>query len=262
MDKKTEHDHHVIRLAEKIEALLIELAMQREEANRPAQREVITLSGSGYPYSANGYRYNGLYVAGGETVTVEYRGFQYSQVLQAGWNQLNLPDGCTVSTASTPFMVELVRDNVQYSQSVETASLIGTTPPLDTITPRMIATVHYSDFTVASANIVPYYPQVLTRNARERTIMVYNTMDVGLTTSNFAFYDSVLGIEGTPSISETGNLGFPPGSGSVSIGTSEESATNSQGIFASHVDSFQAILGVGSTLPTSGNVYIWVSELL
>ena len=109
--EQQEHSQHGLYLLTHIHQTLQELIKVSKGDDREAQREIITLSDSAYPYAANGYRYNGLYVAGGETVTVEYRGFRYSQVLQAGWNQLNLPDGCQVSTAGNAFMAEIVRDN-------------------------------------------------------------------------------------------------------------------------------------------------------
>ena len=140
-------------------------------------------------------------------------------------------------------------------------SLTGTVPPLDPITPKLIATIPYTDFTVASDNIYPYWVSVLTRSARERTFLVYNTMNQPLTASSLAFYDSVLGIAGQPGIARTAVF-TPPGTGAVSYTTSEMSSNQGEGLVASHVDSLQAILGIGATLPTSGNVLIYVSELL
>jgi len=275
MDKKTDHDHHVIRLAEHIEELLIELAMQREDANRPAQREVITLSGSGYPFFANGYRYNGMYVSGGQTVIVEYRGFQYSQVLQAGWNQLNLPDGCTVSTTGSSFMVELVRDNVQYSQMVNEVTgdvdvsgsqvtLTGNNAPLTVGAPRLLHEFPFSDFS-ASASTLLYLPGALTRGAKNRTFMVANSLNESLTSASVALTDSAVCGSGTSPIYSIINLVNldAPGSYGMSIFTSEEGSigtASATGLLSAHVDSVQIILGMGATLPTSGSVEVYVNE--
>lgn len=140
-------------------------------------------------------------------------------------------------------------------------SLTGTIPPLDSVTPKLIATIPYSQFTTASSNIYPYYSGVLTRSARERTFILYNTMNQALTASSLAFYDSILGIGGQPGIARTAVF-TPPGIDSVTYTTSEMASNQGEGLVASHMDSLQAILGIGATLPTSGNLLIYVSELL
>ena len=145
--------------------------------------------------------------------------------------------------------------------SGQKVSLAGNTPPLDPITPKLIATIPYTQFTTASSNIYPYYLSSLTRSARARTFQVYNTMNQPLSANALAFYDSALGITGQPGIAQTAVF-TAAGSNAVSTVTSESASASSQGLVASHVDSFQAILGIGATLPTSGNVYIYVSELL
>ena len=145
--------------------------------------------------------------------------------------------------------------------SGQQVSLTGNMPPLDPVTPRLLATIPYTDFTTASSSIYPYYLSSLTRSARQRTFMIYNTMNQPLTSNALAFYDSVLGITGQPGIAQTAVF-TAAGSNAVSTVTSESASASSQGLVASHVDSFQAVLGIGATLPTSGNVYIYVSELL
>lgn len=146
------------------------------------------------------------------------------------------------------------------SLPLPSVSLTGTLPALASVTPRLLATVPYTDF-VASGNIYPYYSAVLTRSARERTFILYNTMDQALTASSLAFYDSVLGIVGQPGIARTAVF-TPPGADAVTYTTSEMASNQGEGLIASHIDSFQAILGMGATLPTSGNLLIYVSELL
>ena len=121
--EQQEHSEHGLYLLTHIHQTLQDLIKATKGDDREAQREIITLTDAAFPYAANGYRYNGLYVAGGETITVEYRGFSYSQVLQAGWNQLNLPDGCLVSTAGNSFMAEIVRDQMQYLSNTADVAL-------------------------------------------------------------------------------------------------------------------------------------------
>ncbi|MHB1681600.1 MAG: hypothetical protein ACYCYO_02050 [Bacilli bacterium] len=140
-------------------------------------------------------------------------------------------------------------------------SLTGTVPPLDSITPKLLATIPYSQFTAVSSSIYPYWVSVLTRSARARTFMVYNTMNQPLTGNSLEFYDSILGIGGQPGIAQSAVF-TAAGSNALSTVTSESASASSQGLVASHVDSLQATLGIGATLPTSGNVQIWVSELL
>ena len=147
------------------------------------------------------------------------------------------------------------------SSAIGTVSLTGNMPPLDSVTPKLLATIPYTDFTTASSSIYPYYLSSLTRSARQRTFMIYNTMNQPLTSNALAFYDSVLGITGQPGIAQTAVF-TAAGSNAVSTVTSESASASSQGLVASHVDSFQAVLGIGATLPTSGNVYIYGSELL
>ena len=140
-------------------------------------------------------------------------------------------------------------------------SLTGTVPPLDPITPKLIATIPYSDFTSPSNSIYPFYLSSLTRSARERTFQIYNTMNQPLSANALAFYDSALGVTTQPNVAQTAVF-TAAGAGTISTVTSESASASSQGLCASHVDSFQAVLGIGATLPTSGNVQIWVSELL
>lgn len=140
---------------------------------------------------------------------------------------------------------------------------MATTPPLETVTPRLIATIPYTDFP-ASTSYYPYYAGVLTRHARARTFQLYNTMDQSLASNNFAFYDSALGIPE----SATAQFAYPSanvigaGPGHVSVLASEEASANEDGLSAAHVDSIQMILSMGATAPTSGNVLVYVSELL
>jgi len=257
---KTEHDHHMIHLAERIEALLIELAMQREDANRPTQREVITLSGSVYPFSANGYRYNGMYVSGGQTVTVEYRGFQYSQVLQAGWNQMNLPDGCTVSTAGEPFMAEIVRENEQFSTMVtEVAgqvSLTGNSAP-HAYTLTSAIEIPYTKF-VSSTGVAQGYNinLAITRNAIRRLFLINNGINVEVSGYVWPVDSNTNGL-GLALI-----LGEANAMANFSVGASSQSPySTSPGNSWADTDQLTWDASTGSSVATTGNLYINVYEM-
>lgn len=136
-------------------------------------------------------------------------------------------------------------------------------PPLATITPSLIATIPYSDFTTASSSYYQYLPATMHRHARARSILLTNTMNESLTSVGFFPYDSDTA-EGTPSGVGGGfTWGSGPGSGGgVMTLTSEQASQGGAGALATHVDSFQIGLGMGATLPTSGDVYIHLTELL
>ena len=230
-----------------------------------------------FHFPSYGYPFNYLFISdsdSGATLTIGNKTQEHTITLVGGWNVINSVDGWW--KCSKNMNVILLRSAKAISPDIETvtlsgfgatsttplfATLTGNTPPLDAVTPKLLATIPYTDFTTASASIYPYYAGVLTRSARARTFMIYNTMNEPLTSNALAFYDSVLGIVGQPGIAQTAVF-TAAGSNAVSTVTSESASSSSQGLVASHVDSFQGVLGIGATLPTSGNVYIYGSELL
>ena len=283
-------------------SVLDEVRKATQKLNTPYSETIYLQTSQVYNFASQGYPYNGIYIDNSlSSLQIAYRGLTYSLAISEGWNQLNLPDGAQV-TPNVSASVVLVRSQVQFNPGLETVAVdnfpttqnvdvtnsptvyavtqnvngnVNPSNPLATniensptvftvlqsVTPKLIATIPYSDFTTASANIYPYHVSVLTRSARARTFMVYNTMNQPLTANSLAFYDSALGISGQPGIAQTAVF-TAAGSDAVSTVTSESASASSQGLVASHVDSFQAILGIGATLPTSGNVYIYVSELI
>ena len=225
-----------------------------------------------FHFPSYGYPFNYLFVSdadAGATLIIGDKSREHAITLVGGWNTINAIDGWWKCSKNMNVILLRSKDSIfpgsnnASSNPFFTSSILtGNLPPLDPVTPKLIATIPYSDFTVASSNINPYYAGVLTRSARERTFMVYNDLNEALTTCAFNFYDTILGISGQPQLNGLASLSTPPGVGQVSIGTSEETTSGTEGLLASHVDSFQAALGIGATLPTSGNVYIYVSELL
>ncbi len=142
--------------------------------------------------------------------------------------------------------------------------LTGNNVPLVAAAPTLVATVPYTSFTTASASIYPYFPQTLSRNARARTFSLVNELNEALTTGSIALCDSTyMGTGSTPTYSVGGDtvaLGAAASDQSY-IKSSEETSSGNAGMLAAHVDSFQLILGMGATLPTSGNVKLYMTEV-
>jgi len=126
--------------------------------------------------------------------------------------------------------------------------------------PRLLVTVPYSQFTQASTSIYPYVVGSLNRHARARTFVMVNSLNEPLTNALYALYDSATQ-SGNPSgmienVSESQALY----SGNQWVAASESASSGNHGLLAAKVDSVQIGLGMGSTLPTSGNVYVYVAE--
>ena len=222
----------------------------------------------------SGYKFNYLLVSSEaasamgsvNVLTVNTPGMIYTQPIYEGINPLNIKGSSaklSVSGLSGQYVAQFVETNESpLVMSAGVVKLTGSLPPLGDIQPILVGTVPYSDFTAASASIYGYLPKVLTRNVRARTLIVTNTMDQSLTSVGFYPYDSGTA-EGSPSGIEGGftwNSG-PGASGGVMTLTSEQASQGGAGTLATHVDSFQYGLGMGATLPTSGNVYIHIVEV-
>ena len=139
-------------------------------------------------------------------------------------------------------------------------TLSGSLAPLTAAAPKLLKTIPYTDITSTSSNNIIAIPGVLSRNARARSIIAYNGFDVNVGTLNVAAYDSSL-ISST-SLSLQGDVTQLTGPASKvwSIATSEESSASDRGLLATHFDSWALYIGV-STLPTSGDLEIYVTEL-
>lgn len=120
--------------------------------------------------------------------------------------------------------------------------------------PTLIDTVPYGAFT-ASTTTYKQYNAVLNRGAKKRSFIVTNTLNQPTTTCTITPYESTTR-QGTGGI----------GGDACAVGVLSTSATygNSSDAHQSlsmNVDSFQVSIGMGSTVPISGNVYIYVTEV-
>ncbi len=123
--------------------------------------------------------------------------------------------------------------------------------------PRLLATIQYSSFQASQT----YYDDVmesLSRNAIQRTFIISNTLNEPVTVANILPTDSTVDSNGGNDFGDgTGQMANAIPSNSFGLYTSEVHP-----ILAAHVDSFQIGLSMGSTAPTSGNVKIYVVELI
>ena len=138
-------------------------------------------------------------------------------------------------------------------------ALDGSSAPLVAGAPVLLATVPFSSFT-ANATYYAVLTSKLSRNARQRTFILVNTMNQPTSAAPTLFpYDSA-----TQSNTKTSSYTF---SGALAAGqqitdTSDNGSQAGAGLLASHVDSANIGMAMGATAPTSGNVYIYVVELL
>ena len=137
-----------------------------------------------------------------------------------------------------------------------TVQLSGSSVPLTAFAPKLLTTIPYTDFS-ANSTYLAVFNQALTRYARQRTISILNDLNEAVTSVTFRFYDSTIlnawsfGAFGTI---YTDSSGITPGT-AIATYTSEAAPA-----LASHVDSFQVLLSMGATAPTSGSVSIYLTE--
>lgn len=120
--------------------------------------------------------------------------------------------------------------------------------------PRLIGTFNFSDFTVASATSWKRLSNTLSRKAVQRTFLMQNTLDQPTTTSITAqMYDSTMNASAinTPGVS----MGGAMSANGQMVETSEYFQR-----LATHCDSITIGVPMGATLPTTGQVSIWVVE--
>lgn len=246
--KQVDHTGSILSVLQDIRA---DLAKWQTTQNTPEPvGEIITLqAGQSTSFDAHGYRHNALYVndsdAANTTINVKVGGVTYTQSLVPGINQTNFPDGADLKPSNT-ITVYLVRTNYEF---------VSSEPQEVSSDPRLIATIPASAFTVASTSKWVTAAKVLTRNAKQRTFYIVNTLNESITSESFWITDSVI----NPS---AGNNAGDEASSSSTI------ATNTTGVFTSethtqlstHGDSMQIGLGMGATLPTSGQVQVYVVE--
>ena len=130
------------------------------------------------------------------------------------------------------------------------AELTGSLAELTADAPKLLGTFPYSDFSASGS-----YGMVvagLSRNARERTFTIYNDLNESLTSLEVYPYDST-----TPSTPHNTEVTL------VTPLTGQSTVANSQAYsnLAAAVDSMNFVGGMGATAPTSGNIYIYVTEV-
>ena len=132
--------------------------------------------------------------------------------------------------------------------------------PLTANAPVLVGTIPYSDFTTASSTYYQAFQSVMQRNARQRAIAIVNGLNEDVTSVNINPYDSTYSSGGNVGVGMTWSSGVNAGFNSTFA--SNAASNNLMGLLGAPVDSFQLGLGMGSTLPTSGSVTVYVSELL
>ena len=132
--------------------------------------------------------------------------------------------------------------------------------PLTANAPVLVGTIPYSDFTTASSTYYQAFQSVMQRNARQRAIAIVNGLNEAITSVSINPYDSAYSNGGNVGIGFSWSSGVRAGFNSTFSSTG--ASNNLIGLIGSPVDSFQLGLGMGATLPTSGSVTIYLSELL
>jgi hypothetical protein len=120
--------------------------------------------------------------------------------------------------------------------------------------PVLIGTIPYTQF-LASATKFANYDRVLNRRAKSRTFIFCNTMNQSITGPSINPYESTV----------KGALGVGgEGSAISSISTQFMLVTTDEARLqtTANVDSVSFALGMGATAPTSGDLKIYVVEVL
>jgi hypothetical protein len=131
--------------------------------------------------------------------------------------------------------------------------LTGSIAPNVAAAPTLLATINFSQFT-ASTTTYQTVISLLRRNAKQRTFIITNSMNQPITTVTLFFNDSASSVGSNKVVNIT--LTAPVANGQT-VETSE-----SKPILVSHVDSVLIGLAMGATAPTSGEVKIYVVEVL
>lgn len=125
--------------------------------------------------------------------------------------------------------------------------------------PRLIATIPYSSFT-ASTTLNYKIDSSLNRNARHRTFTIVNQTNQPFSASQpgIFMYDSTVV---SPSSIPIGVNSQTFGNNSMSAGGWAIGTSEQYGYLGAHADSLFASIPMGATVPTSGNVLVYVTEL-
>ena len=119
--------------------------------------------------------------------------------------------------------------------------------------PVTLLTIPYTSFS-ASTTLYPKFVGKLHRNAIARTFMVANGLNQPLTTATLTLFESTAPV--------TGALGDSYAPGAINNNGQLTMTSENHPALAAHVDSGQVALGMGATAPTSGDVYVLVTEVL
>lgn len=168
----------------------------------------------------------------------------------------------TVTDTEYRLGYELFREALPYQVMNLVTGLVqvtGSNVPLTANAPTLLATVPYGKFTALAYS--EYLKGVFHRNARQRTFVVLNETNQGLNTVNLSMWDSAITATGNPIVSDSFGM-TAPGSGALSVVASEEGSNGAAGRLAAHLDSIQVSMTYTTTAPTSGNVLLYVVELL
>jgi hypothetical protein len=123
------------------------------------------------------------------------------------------------------------------------------------ITPRLIGSVNYNEFT-ANATFYKSYTGILNRLATKRTLIFQSTLNQPLS-SNITIvpFESTLtgfsGLKNSVASSSNGNL---IASGQLTV------TSDTQGMLSAANDSYSIGLPMGATVPTSGKIDIYLLE--
>ncbi|MDG7045152.1 MAG: hypothetical protein JRN02_07255 [Nitrososphaerota archaeon] len=221
-----------------------------------------------------GYRYNYLVVSSdaatamgtNNTLTIETPAIKYTQPIYEGINPLNIKGSSaklSVSGLSGQYVAQFVETNESpLVKSAGVVKLAGSNVPLTASAPKLIATITAADITTASGITRIDFQDILNRNARQRTFTIIQGLNEALTSFQMLLFDS--SIQGDSGVGKWwGDSGNEQTSGmsSGSMGM-QSSMAQGDGVLAANVDSISFLIGMGATLPTTGTLDIYVTELI
>lgn len=124
------------------------------------------------------------------------------------------------------------------------------------IAPILIDTIPFSSFT-ASAAFFKTYSNKLNRNAKKRLFMVKSSLDQPISSSWIIILDSTVYVGGS-----VGGDSYTCPTGKPAAGSTAYYSAPLNQALASPGDSFGISLSMGATAPTTGNILIYVTEIL
>lgn len=248
----------------------------------PDYTEGIVLSATAQTVQLHeGYRYNYLVVSSdaatamgsSNTLTIDTPAIKYTQPIYEGINPLNIKGSSaklSVSGLSGQYVAQFVETNesplVMSAGVVKLAGtgsvqLTGSLAQLTAAPPKLIATITAADITTASGITSIDFQAILSRNARQRTFTFIQGLNEALTSFQMQLFDS--SIQGTTGVGYWwGDSGNQQTSGMLSNSMGMQSSMASgDGVLGSNVDSVSFLIGMGATLPTTGDLKIYVTEL-